>query len=47
MSFELARLTGAFQAEKAACTEALTKPALHRLLQRVSLAKAHADTFSF
>lgn len=26
VSFELARLTEAFQAEKAVCTEALTKP---------------------
>ena len=47
MSFELARLTEAFQAEKAVCTEALTKPAVHRLLQRLSLAKAHDNTFSF
>ena len=47
VSFELARLTGAFQAEKATCTKALTKPALHRPLQRLSLAKAHDNTFSF
>ena len=40
MSFELARRTEAVQAEKA-----LTKPAVHRLPQRSSLAKAHDNTF--
>lgn len=33
VSFGLARLRRAFQAEKAACTKALLKPAVHRLLQ--------------
>lgn len=40
VSFEHARWTEAVQAEKA-----LTKPAVHRLLQRSSLAKAHDNTF--